>query len=85
MGASSSRGFSPPSRRANAVPSRPSPRERAARKVAEQAEVKRLAAKVKEAAILDMMVGGKQLRFHTGAEVALLDERASSTRRARPR
>ena len=58
MGASSSRGFSPPSRRANAVPSRPSPRERAARKVAEQAEVKKLAAKVKEAAILDMMVGG---------------------------
>jgi hypothetical protein len=49
-----------------------SPRERAARQVAERMEVTKIAAKVREIAVLDTIIDGKALRFHTGAEVARL-------------
>jgi hypothetical protein len=50
---------------------RPSGKVRAERQVAEHAAVERLVTRVK-AAVLDMEIGGKKLRFHTGAEVAHL-------------
>jgi hypothetical protein len=50
----------------------PTPRQRAERRVAEKAEVAKLAAKVREIAVLDMVINGTQLRFMTGTEVARL-------------
>jgi hypothetical protein len=47
-------------------------RQRIARQEAEEATVKAIVAKVKAALVLDMEIGGKRLRFHTGAEVARL-------------
>ena len=55
-------------RRAAAQPDR---RRRAERRSEEKAEVQQLAAKVR-GAVLDMLIDGKALRFHTGAEVARL-------------
>jgi hypothetical protein len=48
------------------------PEERSQRRIAAKAEVKKLVEKVREVAVLDMVVDGKALRFLTGAEVARL-------------
>jgi hypothetical protein len=48
----------------------PSPRERAARKVSEQAAVKEIAAKVKMLVLDTIMPNGEKLRFCRGSEVA---------------
>jgi hypothetical protein len=49
----------------------PSAKERAEHRAQDAVQVEKLVSRVK-AAVLDMEIGGKKLRFHTGAEVAHL-------------